>query len=91
MPIKPYLNPGYPAPEFIAKGLDGESIDIKAEAAKSQYVLLDFWASWCGPCRGEFPTLHRIYARYKDHGLTVIGVNLDSDWPRPSTLPSRLK
>ena len=79
VPVKPYLNPGYPAPEFIAKGLDGESIDIKAEAAKSRYVLLDFWASWCGPCRGEFPTLRRIYARYKDHGLTVIGVNLDSD------------
>ena len=61
------------------RGLDGKPIDLKSEAAKGRYVLLDFWASWCGPCRGEFPTIRRTYARYKDHGLTIIGVNLDSD------------
>jgi thiol-disulfide isomerase/thioredoxin len=44
--------------------------------------LIDFWASWCGPCRAEFPTLRRAYARYKDHGLTVIGINLDSEQGR---------
>jgi S1-C subfamily serine protease/thiol-disulfide isomerase/thioredoxin len=79
VPIKPYLNAGYPAPEFVGRGLDGQTIDLRAEASKAKYVLLDFWASWCGPCRGEFPTLRRAYARYKDHGLTVIGINLDSD------------
>lgn len=78
-PIKPYLSPGYPAPEFTGDGLDGRPIDLKAEARKSKYVLLDFWASWCGPCRGEFPTLRRAYARYKGIGLTVIGVSLDSE------------
>jgi thiol-disulfide isomerase/thioredoxin/S1-C subfamily serine protease len=79
VPIKPYLTPGYPAPEFTAHGLDGKSIDLKAEASKGHYVLLDFWASWCGPCRREFSTLRRVHAQYKDHGLTVIGVNLDSE------------
>ena len=82
VPIKPYLNPGCRAPQFTGKGLDGEAIDLKAAAAESRYVLLDFWASWCGPCRAEFPTLRRAYTRYKDHGLTVIGINLDSEADR---------
>ena len=79
VPVKPYLTPGNPAPQFMAHGLDGNSIELRAAAAQSRYVLLDFWASWCGPCRAEFPTLQRIHARYKNHGLTVIGVNLDSE------------
>ena len=87
--IKPYLTPGHPAPEFIGTGLDGRPIDLRAEAAKSRYVLLDFWASWCGPCRGEFPTLHRVYDRYKNHGLTIIGVTLDSEMSRRSTRPPK--
>jgi thiol-disulfide isomerase/thioredoxin len=84
VPIKAYLNPGCSAPEFIAHGLDGKSIDLRAEVSKGHYVLLDFWASWCGPCRGEFSTLRRVYARYRDHGLTVIGVNLDSELAKAS-------
>ena len=82
VPIKPYLSPGYPAPAFTGDGLDGKPIDLKAEASKSNYVLLDFWASWCGPCRAEFPTLRRVYARYKEHGLTIVGVTLDSERAR---------
>ena len=82
VPIKPYLTPGNAAPEFMGRGLDGASIDLRAEAAKSRYLLVDFWASWCGPCRGEFPTLQRVQARYKNHGLRLIGVTLDSDLSR---------
>jgi len=76
---KPYLNPGYPALNFEGRGLNDRPVTLKDEAAKTRYVLLDFWASWCGPCRAEFPTLRRIHARYKNQELTILGVNLDSD------------
>ncbi len=75
--MRPYLQSGFPAPEFTAEGLEGEQIDLSAAAAQSKFVLLDFWASWCGPCRREYPYLRRLHAQYKDHGLTIIGVNLD--------------
>jgi thiol-disulfide isomerase/thioredoxin len=47
---------------------------------KNKVVYLDFWASWCGPCRKSFPWLNSIHNKYQDKGLVVIGVNLDSDF-----------
>ena len=55
---------------------------MKAEASKGRYLLLDFWASWCGPCRKEFATLHRVHEQYKGRGLRIIGVTLDSELSR---------
>ena len=52
---------------------------MKEAAAGAKYVLVDFWASWCGPCRYEYPNFRRLYAQYKDHGLRIIGVNLDTE------------
>lgn len=46
---------------------------------KNKVVYLDFWASWCGPCRKSFPWLNEIQAKYKKQGLVVIGVNLDTE------------
>jgi len=77
--MKPYLDEGFLAPSFAGTGLDEMSIDLREEAADAKYVLLDFWASWCGPCCREFPHLSRLHARYKNHGLRIIGINLDSD------------
>ncbi len=77
--MKAYLDPGCPAPPFAATGLDGNPIDLRQAAADSKLVLLDFWASWCGPCRGEFPSMKRLHERYQGHGLRIVGVNLDDD------------
>jgi thiol-disulfide isomerase/thioredoxin len=77
--MKLYLNVGCTAPTFAGKGLDERPIDLDKEAASGKYVLLDFWASWCGPCKTEFPALRRLQAQYKDHGLRIIGVNLDTE------------
>ncbi len=46
---------------------------------KDQVVYLDFWASWCGPCRKSMPWMNRMQEKYKDQGLVIIGVNVDSD------------
>jgi thiol-disulfide isomerase/thioredoxin len=48
---------------------------------RGRYVLLDFWTTWCGPCRGDYPTVKMAYDLYKDHGLAVIGVHDNSVAP----------
>ncbi|WP_316816147.1 TlpA disulfide reductase family protein [Pedobacter nyackensis] len=70
---------GQQAPDFELNDLDGKG--VKLSALKGKYVLLDFWASWCGPCRKENPTVVKAYDNYKAKGFTVLGVSLDSSEP----------
>jgi thiol-disulfide isomerase/thioredoxin len=65
-----------PAPEFQLSGLDGKPISLAATRGK--IILLNFWASWCGPCRAEVPDLVELQERYKDR-LQVIGLVVDDD------------
>src|SRR3989338_7480795 len=58
------------------KNLQGESLILDYP---DQVVLLDFWASWCGPCRQSFPWMNEMQARYGKDGLTVVAINLDSE------------
>ncbi|HLV87281.1 MAG TPA: TlpA disulfide reductase family protein [Candidatus Sulfotelmatobacter sp.] len=65
-----------PAPELKSKDLDGK--DLSLDAYKGKVVLLNFWATWCGPCRAEIPSLIKIQEAYKDR-VQIIGMNVDDD------------
>lgn len=71
---------GNPAPDFKAPDPQGKMVSLKESLGK--ITVLDFWASWCGPCRQENPEFVRIYNQYKDKGLAFFGVSLDKDADR---------
>jgi thiol-disulfide isomerase/thioredoxin len=66
--------------EIAGPGLDGERIDLKQYRGK--VVLVDFWATWCGPCVGELPDLLKLYQKHHAAGFEVIGVSLDKSRER---------
>lgn len=65
------------APDFTLKSHTGEN--IKLSELRGQVVMINFWASWCGPCRQEMPLLDALYARYEPLGFTLLGVNVEED------------
>lgn len=68
------LKKGDAFPDLAPMGIEGA-----LPALKGKVVWIDFWASWCGPCAASFPAMDRIYTKYKDRGLVVLGVNVDDD------------
>lgn len=71
------LEVGQQAPDFTIKGADQKA--IKLSDFKGKYVLLDFWASWCGPCRREMPHVKAAYEQFKGNNFQVFAVSIDSD------------
>lgn len=68
---------GSVAPDFELKDSQGNL--VKLSSLRGQYVLIDFWASWCGPCRKEIPNVKKLHAYYGNKGLKVVGVSIDKD------------
>ncbi len=66
--------------DFKAKDLNGKSVSLKTY--KGKVLLLDFWATWCGPCLAELPKLRKVYEKYKDQGFDILGISLDGDLTR---------
>ncbi len=65
--------PGYRAPGFSLRTMEGGTLSLAD--LRGRVVVLNFWATWCPPCRAEMPAFQRLYARYADRGLVVIGIN----------------
>jgi len=70
-------NIGTVLPDFKQNDVNGKSVSLSSFRGK--YVLVDFWASWCGPCRGENPNVVSAYEKYKSKNFTVLGISLDKD------------
>ncbi len=82
------LIPGQKVPEFTLASLQGEDVSLKDVLAEKKMVLIDFWASWCGPCIRAFPTLKEMRAEYGDDGFEIISISINDafeDWEESST------
>ena len=75
-PLTRAADTGQPAPAFEIKGEGG--VPVNLTALRGKVVYLDFWASWCGPCRQSFPWMNDLQAKYAARGLHVLAVNLDA-------------
>jgi len=76
LPVIRFVRNPDPAPDFKAKDLDGHELSL--EALKGKVVLLNFWATWCGPCRAEIPDLIKLQSFYKDR-MQIVGLVVDDD------------
>jgi len=77
-PVKANANlSGKDAADFKFRSLDGKEFSL--QALRGKVVLLDFWATWCGPCRKDMPALERIYGEFGDRGLVMLGMNVGED------------
>ena len=72
------LIPGQKVPEFVLANYDGDDNSLYDLLADKDMVLIDFWASWCGPCIADFPELKKLHAAYTDEDFEILGVSIDS-------------
>lgn len=73
-----------PAPDFTLKSQSGDNLRLQEQ--QGNVVLINFWASWCGPCREELPHFEKLQQEYQDLGFTVLAVNVDEDPSKANNL-----
>ena len=74
------------APDFTLKSNSGEN--LRLSELRGEVVMINFWASWCGPCRQEMPLLEQLYSEYQPLGFTILGVNVEEDSSKAKALLS---
>ncbi len=79
---------GQPAPDFVLKSATGEN--LRLSEFRGDVVMINFWATWCGPCRQEMPLLDDLYGRYQRVGFSLLGVNIDDDSRRAMQMVQEL-
>jgi peroxiredoxin len=76
------------APDFTLRSLGGPNLRLAEQ--RGQVVLINFWATWCAPCRQEMPHLNALYQKYRGAGFVLLGVNVDDDAKAAAALASQL-
>jgi peroxiredoxin len=77
-----------PAPDFTLRQVDGPNLRLGEQ--RGRVVMVNFWATWCGPCRIEMPHLARLYDKYRGSGFVLLGVNIDDDPNAAKALAGKL-
>jgi peroxiredoxin len=80
--------PNAPAPDFTLRQIDGPNLRLGEQ--RGRVVLVNFWATWCGPCRVELPHLQRLSDKYRASGFTLLAVNIDEDPAAARALAGKL-
>jgi peroxiredoxin len=84
----PALAPATAAPDFTLHVMDGPNLRLKEQ--RGRVVMVNFWATWCGPCRQEMPQLNRLYEKYRASGFVLLGVNVDDDTKKAAEVAAKL-
>lgn len=79
---------GTPAPDFTLKSDSGRN--LKLSELRGQVVMVNFWATWCAPCREEMPLLNQLYEQYRKAGFTLLAVNIDDDPAKARAMARKL-
>jgi peroxiredoxin len=81
--------PAVSAPDFTLRTADGKNLRLNEQ--RGRVVLVNFWATWCAPCRQEMPLLNQLYQKYQGSGFTLLGVNVDEDSRNAINVANKLR
>jgi peroxiredoxin len=84
----PAVAPQASAPDFTLRSMGGPNLRLQEQ--RGQVVMVNFWATWCGPCRQEMPHLNRLYEKYRASGFVLLGINVDDDAGNAAAVAAKL-